>query len=322
MQKFAVFFLVLGFMIFAYFSYVEGYMESKEKQDFEKSKKLIVMRKIAHDVLLYAKDSTSRILPAKQSAQHDFIIPFETQFAFLPDSLVNIINKIIVKNHLSNNYIVNVFEKKSKEVIFGYMMMADKQQDIIPCGNRLQASNQYEIHIKFKPKQLISNNLWLIIGVLLVLLGGILMFLRLKIKPKPIYYPIHLVEKYPPPIATEQVIAPKNNQNNSFVQIGKYIFYPEEQKLGFEKTQIILTAKETKLLAIFSAQINQVVDRERLQKEVWEDEGVIVGRSLDMFISKLRKKLEKDEHIKLINIHGKGYKLTNEAGIDAPILRD
>jgi DNA-binding response OmpR family regulator len=70
-----------------------------------------------------------------------------------------------------------------------------------------------------------------------------------------------------------------------------------------------LTIKEAKLLSIFAANLNQIVDRNRLQKEVWEDEGVIVGRSLDMFISKLRKKLEQDPNVKLTNIHGKGYKL-------------
>jgi DNA-binding response OmpR family regulator len=44
-------------------------------------------------------------------------------------------------------------------------------------------------------------------------------------------------------------------------------------------------------------------------KEVWEDEGVIVGRSLDMFVSKLRKKLQADPCISILNVHGKGYKL-------------
>ena len=69
------------------------------------------------------------------------------------------------------------------------------------------------------------------------------------------------------------------------------------------------SSKEAKLLSIFSVNLNEVIDRNRLQKEVWEDEGVIVGRSLDVFISKLRKKFEKDPAVKLVNIHGKGYKL-------------
>jgi DNA-binding response OmpR family regulator len=51
------------------------------------------------------------------------------------------------------------------------------------------------------------------------------------------------------------------------------------------------------------------VERSRIQKEIWEDEGVIVGRSLDVFISKLRKKLELDERVKIVVIRGMGYRL-------------
>jgi len=60
--------------------------------------------------------------------------------------------------------------------------------------------------------------------------------------------------------------------------------------------------------------------RSRLQKEIWEDEGVIVGRSLDMFISKLRKKLELDPNINIVVIRGKGYKLeiSSQENLPAP----
>ena len=54
---------------------------------------------------------------------------------------------------------------------------------------------------------------------------------------------------------------------------------------------------------------NQIIKREELTKKVWEDNGVFVGRSLDTYISKLRKKLQDDDSIQLINIHGIGYKL-------------
>ena len=71
----------------------------------------------------------------------------------------------------------------------------------------------------------------------------------------------------------------------------------------------MLTPKESKLLHILSLSPNVVIDRSILQKEIWENEGVIVTRSLDMFISKLRKKLDKDASITIVNIHGVGYKL-------------
>ena len=72
---------------------------------------------------------------------------------------------------------------------------------------------------------------------------------------------------------------------------------------------IDLTKTETRVLHIFALSPNEAIERSRLQKEIWEDEGVIVGRSLDMFISKLRKKLEADPNIKIVVIRGKGYKL-------------
>ena len=72
---------------------------------------------------------------------------------------------------------------------------------------------------------------------------------------------------------------------------------------------IVLTGTEARLLLIFAMTPNETITRSRLQKEIWEDEGIIVGRSLDMFISKLRKKLELDPNVKILVIRGKGYKL-------------
>jgi DNA-binding response OmpR family regulator len=72
---------------------------------------------------------------------------------------------------------------------------------------------------------------------------------------------------------------------------------------------IDLTKTEARVLRIFALTPNEAIERSRLQKEIWEDEGVIVGRSLDMFISKLRKKLEPDPTLKIAVIRGKGYKL-------------
>jgi DNA-binding response OmpR family regulator len=91
--------------------------------------------------------------------------------------------------------------------------------------------------------------------------------------------------------------------------IGNYLFYPEQFLLVLGEEKIVLTNKEVKLLRIFAEHSNQIVDRSKLQKEVWEDEGVIVGRSLDVFVSRLRKKLEKDDRVQLTTVHGKGYKL-------------
>ena len=91
--------------------------------------------------------------------------------------------------------------------------------------------------------------------------------------------------------------------------IGSFRFYPEQNKLVKEAEEIALSKKECELLTLFIQKPNVLIKREELTKRVWEDNGVIVGRSLDTYISKLRKKLQSDTSIKLVNVHGVGYKL-------------
>lgn len=79
----------------------------------------------------------------------------------------------------------------------------------------------------------------------------------------------------------------------------------------------MLSEKETKALKIFAENKNQIVEREKLMKEIWEDEGIVViSRNVDVLVSKLRKKLSEDSSIKFINVPGKGYKFViEESGI-------
>src|SRR5688572_5538339 len=70
-----------------------------------------------------------------------------------------------------------------------------------------------------------------------------------------------------------------------------------------------LTSKEAKLLKLFCLNQNKVINRDIIQKAIWEDEGYFVGRSMDVFISRLRKLLKDDPAVAILNIHGVGYKL-------------
>ncbi len=70
-----------------------------------------------------------------------------------------------------------------------------------------------------------------------------------------------------------------------------------------------LTDKETRLLQLLARYQNQVLLRDMIQKAIWEDDGYFVGRSLDVFISRLRKMLQKDKKVSIVNLHGTGYKL-------------
>ncbi len=271
----------------------------ENKGDFEAAREVIVMRKIAHQVLLYTGDSTSRILPVRQLSANEFQIPFESSFSFTPDSLVKIIDRVIADNKLPSNYIVNVKACGTEEVIYGYAFLGSKQENIVPCSGRKQPDMRYCIHIRFQENKLFSSKTLYISGISLIGAGLLLFGLR-RFKRG----------KSPLPVKEPAANAVMDND----IRIGQFLFRPEEQLLLFRDEKIVLTIKESKLLSIFAAVPNQTIDRNRLQKEVWEDEGVIVGRSLDMFISRLRKKLENDPNVKLTNIHGKGYKLEVHQG--------
>ncbi len=274
-----------------------------KKTSFDGAREMIVMRKIAHEVLLYTGDSISVVQSIEKISASQFKIPFATSFGFKPDSLVTIIGRVIRESRLPSHYIVNVWEPNSQKVIFGYAILGTKQNDIIPCQGRDQPPRQYYIMIQFQEPPSDART-WYLAGIGLLGISLIALFIKLS-RNKNLTSPISSLPTSVPVSETPKVS----------IAIGPFSFFPAEQFLLRDQTRTDLTAKESRLLEIFAAAPNQVVERNRLQKEVWEDEGVIVGRSLDVFISKLRKKLEGDDLVRIINVHGKGYKLViSEAG--------
>jgi len=91
--------------------------------------------------------------------------------------------------------------------------------------------------------------------------------------------------------------------------LGKFLFDAKHQRLLLGSGVISLTDKECKILELLNKNFGELIPRETLMQKVWINEGVITGRSLDMFVSKLRKKLSSDPELRITNVHGKGYKL-------------
>jgi hypothetical protein len=91
--------------------------------------------------------------------------------------------------------------------------------------------------------------------------------------------------------------------------LGKFLFNVKNQRLLLGSEVISLTDKECKVLELLNNNFGELIPRETLMQKIWIDEGVITGRSLDMFVSKLRKKLSSDPELRITNVHGKGYKL-------------
>lgn len=271
-----------------------------DDENFSEEAMNLVIRKIGHHILLSVGDSVSRVLPVQRLSENEFQIRFESRFTFVPDTLIKIVEQVIIAHHLPQNYIVNVYDCSTNEVIFGYAMLEDKQNNIVPCTGRTQPVRCYYINIHFANEAAFgSRTRYLFIGVGLLTVGFFFVGAKLWKKNRS-QSQQDTIENTVPNTSTAQ---------RPFLSLGKAHFYYEHHYLVIAGEIIELTAKESKLLHIFASSPNQIIERNRLQKEVWEDEGVIVGRSLDMFISKLRKKLSGDSSLKLSNIHGKGYKL-------------
>ncbi len=93
------------------------------------------------------------------------------------------------------------------------------------------------------------------------------------------------------------------------ISLGSYLFDSENYKLTHVNFEKSLTKKEAQILAILCKFKNQVVSREIVMNAVWGQEDYFIGRSLDVFITKLRKYFSEDEKIQISNIHGIGFKL-------------
>jgi DNA-binding response OmpR family regulator len=100
----------------------------------------------------------------------------------------------------------------------------------------------------------------------------------------------------------------KNTDQEEF-KIGKYKFDYKHQVLDLKGTQHKLTTKEAELLKLLCLHENDVLDRNFALKSIWHDDNYFNGRSMDVYIAKLRKYLKEDTAVELINVHGKGFKL-------------
>lgn len=96
---------------------------------------------------------------------------------------------------------------------------------------------------------------------------------------------------------------------NGTLKIGRYIFDPAKQKLTVDDREVTLSHREAELLRRLYQQRNEVLGRSEVLTELWGDDSFFNGRSLDVFITKLRRHLREDPKIQIINIRGRGYKL-------------
>ena len=101
----------------------------------------------------------------------------------------------------------------------------------------------------------------------------------------------------------------KKNREVTVYQIGKFTFDAKKQILSLGDRSTKLTTKESELLNLLCSHQNEILQRDFALKSIWIDDNYFNARSMDVYITKLRKHLKDDNSVEIINIHGKGYKL-------------
>ena len=101
-----------------------------------------------------------------------------------------------------------------------------------------------------------------------------------------------------------------NSGISKAIAIGRFQFYPDDLILTIDGTQRNLTLKESELIRYFALNANKVLSRNEILEKIWGNDDYFLGRSLDVFISRLRKYFEPDPGIKITNLHGIGFRFS------------
>lgn len=261
------------------------------------------MRMIGHQILLSLGDTTSRVLPIEKE-NGSYRIRFATEFAFNPDQLANVIDSVVKATSIASRYNVAFQSCASKETVHMFEMSVIPQNNVMACRSRDQPFGCYELvftiiepavsqpELAETPVTLRQfgsseyRNIHKLLLILVALVIALIAFILFLLRSRP-----------------EQI------EELDGVRIGAFLFNNRKMELSFAGEQIELTSKESDLLQLLFASANDTVDRETILKTVWGDDGDYVGRTLDVFVSKLRKKLEADPNVKIANIRGIGYRL-------------
>jgi two-component system OmpR family response regulator len=110
-------------------------------------------------------------------------------------------------------------------------------------------------------------------------------------------------------ILRRSAVLPQEGEEVGIAKVGAFDFDYNKQRLTWDEDETKLTTKENELLHLLVKHKNGVLERDFALKEIWGDDNYFNGRSMDVYIAKLRKHLKKDEKVEIINVHGRGFKL-------------
>lgn len=283
--------LVLAGLLFVQFTRLTPAVPFTENAAFSRKVNL-ALRRTAHHLLRHVGDSTSRIQPVQQPGAHTFSIRLERSFDY--NQLPALLQESFRIHEIRGNYDVAVLDCAHGQLQLGYNFRDLTKKGEVPCGGRQQVMGCYNLQVTFATSEPASP--WPAMGWLLAL-GTLLVGVGYVVVRKSVS-------------AKERVSTVESDQKESrLVRFGESSLDCTTQTLVSGSNQHSLTYREAKLLRFFISHPNQVIERDRILKSVWEDEGIIVGRSVDVFVSRLRKLLQNDPTVRIVAVHGVGYRL-------------
>lgn len=259
---------------------------SQGKEDAVSTRINLALRRTADALLRASGDSTSRIPAVEQIGEEVWRVMLEQPFDY--GQLPALLQASLDRYGISQSYEVAVRRCADATIDLGYHQLDLLQDDFVPCAGREISEGCHYIEVNFTGNAGPSIPLAGRIGFsLLALLGtaGLWWFLRRK-----------------NPIIPEE-------DKIQWITFGNCRLDLTGQTLICGDVRQSLTFREAKLLGLFAAHPDEVIERDQILRDVWADEGVLVGRSVDVFVSRLRKKLAADASVAIVAVHGVGYRL-------------
>jgi hypothetical protein len=258
----------------------------------------VAIRAIADALLKQNDDWTSPVPPIRQEGKYSYFIPLKAKIDY--SRLRHTIDTILERHNIRPDYRVSLLDCTSGIVMLGFMANSQDRSASVACQDREQAETCYNLRLTLLEEQPKKNvafqqplKSWPPVKWVLLGLTFCLPLIWLSWNKN-----------------QQEEVAEENSLPEGWQQKSEHTaFHLTNLLLKIDDKQLTLTYREAKLLDFFFQHVNQVLERDRILQAVWEDEGIIVGRSLDVFVSRLRKKLKADPELNIVNVHGVGYKL-------------
>lgn len=252
----------------------------------------LALRRTGHYLLKESGDSTSRIAPIQHPDANTWLLMLERPFDY--DRIPALLEESLRQNDVHDPYYVAVVNCDNGELQLGYNQVDFEKTKEVACGGRESELRCANLQITFADADASaqSSTPWYLLTAGFLLAGMAYAIWRWNARG-PSVHPENS------PVTTER----------ADIQLGNSSLDVANQTFFSGGRQHKLTYRETKLLHLFVIHPNQLLEREFILKSVWEDEGIIVGRSVDVFVSRLRKMFREDAALKLVAVHGVGYRL-------------